>query len=432
MPVAPAVPDRRLFCVGLALLLGCPAGAVGLAVLGSDLNLAEPPRVAIFGAASHSEYVICGYEGTCGFASNSSQDGAEGQVTVLGSTGQLLVAVAPIGDWQGGLLPVSGSTFQPGAAVNLSCLPTVLVYAGTGPDAYAGCESETNVSLIVYNSVGPSARSVFLPREAGRVEGVAVDTADSVVYCLQANETVDAIQMPAGTAVPSFRPIAESASRSNSFGQWGGWGSGALVLFDQSDGRLLVPNVSSPGLDELDPTSGNVLATVPVPGWIETMSEDAFDGRLYVSYTNGTLVLNSTTLEPEAQLSLLSTTAVMFDESYREAYFSAYGLITAVSLDTDQVVSGSAEFDYFTSVVAFDPTHDRFLGVEGGPAAPTSLEVVNASQTFTAPLPYSSVPGLGGGLPFDFGVVGFLTGVAILVVVLVRRSRRAELPASAI
>jgi hypothetical protein len=204
------------------------------------------------------------------------------------------------------------------------------------------------------------------------------------------------------------------------------------LLFDPFNGDILVGTSTSTVLSALDPLTGQTLLSLTLPGLVDYFATNPTTSNVYVSYDSGSTGSNAfdgvAVVDPRTLAltwsgnipdSAGSLSPVMFSAAHDEAYVQADLNLYVLDEATNRWVAGPLIISYLGSWPSFDPTLDTFATPAfEGPEPYTTAGLLFASLVFGSRHydAFTGVPWLGTSLPLAVGVIGFVVGVAMILV----------------
>ena len=198
------------------------------------------------------------------------------------------------------------------------------------------------------------------------------------------------------------------------------------ILFDGSDGQLLVGDYGNRTLLSVDPSTGASSIVLGMTGNATGIFSDPGNDHLFVAYETGTAggaggveILNASTLEPIATQPVTSTgiTGAFLDPTRNEIDFTDGSNFWFLNSSTDRISEAAGTiWDSASFLVGLDTSTDQISAVSNYWGGLQSVVHIYdfATSTTTFP-PFSAVPDLGTATPWVIGLVGAVTGAVIWV-----------------
>ncbi len=305
-------------------------------------------------------------------------------------------------------------------AVDIGCLPMVPFYPGTGGDVFVPCQNGSADSILVFNAVLQTVVSrVPVPFD---IAAMAYDPTAGYVDVLGKaatgpSGTLLGLVDPSDSALVRVTPLSSQVAT-------GGHPSGEYAMvFDASTDRLIVPS-SSNGLVAIDPTSGGVVAALPLPSSPVALAVDPATNELFASSADpsSVTVFNASTYRVESTIPLPDRVAadcvypndanqLLIDPTHGDAYLVSTDALFALNLSTLAIVAAVEDYgDGPQLSSAYVPAADRIFGTyvpTGSPGPGFMLQLDHGSCTVVSSLLW---------LPTAIGtlVVGALCGAALI------------------
>jgi hypothetical protein len=270
----------------------------------------------------------------------------------------------------------------------LSCVPQVPFYPGSGVDFYVPCLNTTYYNygplLVVNDQSGLIVKNVSLPF---RTNSMAFDSDNGMIYITSDQNNLTTFD-PVNESVVETRSVASGdfSSDYSSFGY--------ELVFDSLTNQLIAPG-SNGSLLEIDPASGLVVGSIPLGSPTIALAVAPASNLLLASTSNSPSVVafNSGTYQLEATTDLPDCFAyvcgsgfvnqILVDPTHGDAYLVASNGLFTLNLSALGVVGIMEDFgDGPQLSAAYVPASDRIFGTySGGLDEPGFLIQLSHTQT---------------------------------------------------
>lgn len=388
----------RLFALaGVAILVLSGAGAVIGYLEGTLWGALETPPTLVVKVAHGAapSYLTSFPDGQVqGFAYDAPLHSYIASVQNPQEDGGWLVpfgaGAAPPTSWQTVCNTFIGSIYYPGSG------PSVFVQCGS-PPAWDLVEVNATTLLPIANiSLGPGA---FFG-------SFASDEANDQLYYQGLSGTVWIID------TREFEVTANVSLPGDT-----GYSAGSLA-FDPTAGALLAGDWGTQSLVAINPTTGAMVSSTPLPANVTSMIAAPQVGRLYVDTGGNITVLNASSLAPVARLPFSGGNLYYssLDTESGQAVFSDGYSILVINVTRDAIVDTSGTLPDQGNLVAFGPGSVAVAVAQTQEGCQTGcVGTFNLEQTYTTSAPFSAMPYFGTQAPWDLGGLGALTGLSLSV-----------------
>jgi hypothetical protein len=260
-----------------------------------------------------------------------------------------------------------------GAPLGLNCFPGTPYFPGAGDDLFVPCENY-NQSWGSVLEVDYQTNSVVANISgAAGVNALAYDSVTGMVVG-GAGGTLRVINPVTGVVTSSFNVPNATFQPANGFGSF-------TLVYDSATNSLLVPSTTNKLLS-VDPTSGKIEGSIPLPAATESLAIDSAANLLFVTTVNVSgqnptyagvgSVFNAQTFARKAQFDIAACVRnicagsdvdqILPDSAHGDAYFVGSTALYTLNLSTLTLVGTTEDYgDGWVLSAAFVPTTDQIL-----------------------------------------------------------------------
>lgn len=391
---------RWVAIFGVALLVGSPTAAVLLAILGPAYGLAEAPPSALVTGRTVDRLSLA-YEGggPVGLAYASP-----GRAFIpLGFHGIMVLNTATRGEMT--LLEVCPAQAQ-------------VWSSGTSDQLFVVCWGGPNDTLLELNASTLEVTENLTLGSALYPEEFALDPDHDRLFLAGSDSRLQIFDLSAG------RRLADVSIP-------GGWGD--ALYFDPTADRLIVGDRENSTLLTLDPSAGTILSSQVVGGNPISIAGDPTTGRLYVGLQDPAEMTSWVQVLNESTFTALMQTApgpgvlafAYVDHARGEVYFWGDGGPVQVLKESDDRLEAST-LSLPQGLVAYDPSNDTFLEADrcNGFSGYQCVSFVAVMRSTVPAPPFSAVPVATTSTPLYLGMIGFVIGALLGMLLWVQANRR--------